>query len=110
MYAHPNLSQFENFVGCTHDYLREQTEKISNFQERLYFAKVHVFEEKIAHSLQGLRFSSKLTATCWKTIKLLNYLNKPGLSISDKWVSNTEDNIANLIETLEFFKTQMNLI
>ena len=64
----------------------------------------------IAQSLQGLRFSSKLTATCWETIKLLNYLNKLGLSISVKWVSNTEDNIANLIETLEFYKAQMNLI
>ena len=97
-------------MGCTHDYLREQTELVSNLQERLYFAEVHVFEENIAHSLQGLRFSSKLTATHWETIKLLNYLNKPGLSISVKWVSNTEDNIAILIETIEYYKAQINLI
>ena len=82
LHAHPNLSQFEKFVGCTHDYLREQTELVSSLQERLYFAEVHVFEENIAHSLQGLRFSSELTATCWETIKILNYLKKPGLSIS----------------------------
>ena len=110
LHAHPNLSQFDKFAGCTHDYLREQTELVSNLQERLYFAEVHVIEENIAHSLQGLRFSSKLTATRWETIKLSNYLNKPGLSISVKWVSNTEDNNANLIETLEFYKAQMNLI
>ena len=35
LHAHPNLSQFEKFVGCTHDYLREQTELVSNLQERI---------------------------------------------------------------------------
>ena len=89
---------------------KRTTDLVSNLQERLYFADIHVLEENIAHILQGLRFCSELKQHVGKQLNTYNYLNKPGLSISGKWVSNTEDNIANLIEKHKIYRSQLNLV
>ena len=76
MYAHPTVSQLKLFAGYTHTYLQGQTELLGNLQERLYFTKVHVAKEQIAHNMQGLRFATKLAKTWWEVIKLYQNLDK----------------------------------
>ena len=76
VYAQPTVSQLKLFAGYTHAYLQGQTELLGNLQERLYFTKVHVAEERTAHNMQGLRFATELAKTWWEVIKLQQNLDK----------------------------------
>ena len=82
VYAHPTVSQLRLFAGYTHTYLQGQTELPKNLQERLYFTKVHVAEEKIAYNMQVLIFATKLAKTWWEVIKLQQNLIKSGKYLS----------------------------